>query len=92
MGYGDLFVAGLAGALLARNRKLQNRAALLVIVLAVAGDLAFFRVTEFPATVPVAVAVVVVEIWTRRGPPTAGAGEVPKAADRERGLSAGSGR
>jgi hypothetical protein len=92
MGYGDLFVAGLAGALLARNRRLQNRAALLVIVLAVAGDLAFFRVTEFPATVPVAVAVVVVEIWTRRGPPTAGAGEAPKAANRERGLSAGSGR
>jgi hypothetical protein len=92
MGYGDLFVAGLAGALLARNRRLQNRVALLVIVLAVVGDLAFFRVTEFPATVPVAVAVVAVEIWTRRGRRTAGAGEAPGGARRERGVSAGSGR
>jgi len=67
MGYGDLFVAGLAGALLARNPRLQNWTALLVIALALIGDLAFFRVTEFPATVPVAVAVVAVEIWSRRG-------------------------
>jgi hypothetical protein len=67
MGYGDLFVAGLAGALLARNPRVQNWTALLVIALALIGDLAFFRVTEFPATVPVAVAVIAVEIWSRRG-------------------------
>ncbi len=66
MGYGDLFVAGLAGALLATNPRLQNRTALLVVVLALVGDLAFFRVTEFPATVPVAVAVIAVDVWTRR--------------------------
>ena len=38
-----------------------------MIALALIGDLAFVRVTEFPATVPVAVAVVAVEIWSRRG-------------------------
>jgi hypothetical protein len=67
MGYGDLLVAGLAGALLVGDRWLQNRTAVLVMILALVGDLAFFRVTEFPATVPVALAVVAVEIWTRRG-------------------------
>jgi hypothetical protein len=82
MGYGDLFVAGLAGALLARNRWLQNRAAILVIVLAVVGDLAFVRVTEFPATVPVALVVVAVEIWTRRGRRTAGAANASGSALR----------
>lgn len=74
MGYGDLFVAGLAGALWASNPRLQNRAALLVIGLAVIGDLAFFRVTEFPATLPVAVAVIAVEVWNRRGRRRAQAG------------------
>jgi len=82
MGYGDLFVAGLAGALLAHNRGLQNRAAVLVIVLALVGDLAFFRVTEFPATVPVALAVVAVEIRTRRAGRTASATGAPGGALR----------
>jgi hypothetical protein len=67
MGYGDLFVAGLAGALLARHASQQRRAAALVIVLALVFDLAFFWVHELPATVPVAVVVMVMEGWTWRG-------------------------
>lgn len=64
MGYGDLFVAGLAGALLARRPAVQRRAAVLAIVLALAFDLLFFRVTVLPATVPIAVTVIIVEAGT----------------------------
>jgi hypothetical protein len=68
MGYGDLFVAGVLGGLLAcveaegrdGTRRLagagtlQSRGALLVALLAIASDLLFFVVDELPATVPVA--------------------------------------
>jgi hypothetical protein len=64
MGYGDLFAAGVLGGLLARGgepwRARQLRAATLVAGLALAFDLLFFAVDELPATVPVALAVVLV--------------------------------
>ena len=58
MGFGDLFVAGLLGGLLALHagRARQMRGALLATLLALAFDLLFFAVSELPATVPVAVA------------------------------------
>ncbi len=63
MGYGDLFVAGVLGGLLARGwplaRSRQTRVAGLVAVLALAFDLLFFFVDELPATVPVAVALLI---------------------------------
>jgi hypothetical protein len=65
MGYGDLFVAGLLGAVLASNVRLQRGAALLTLVLAALFDLLFFVVDELPATVPVALTVIVVEVWSR---------------------------
>ncbi len=85
MGYGDLFVAGLLGGLLARGwptesaadpaaesaappgsaRALQLRAAALVACLAVAFDLLFFTVNELPATVPVAVGLILVVLVPR---------------------------
>ncbi len=61
MGFGDLFVAALVGCLLARSRPRQLEAALLVAVLALAFDLLFFTVDELPATVPVAIALAVVQ-------------------------------
>jgi hypothetical protein len=67
MGYGDLFVAGLLGALLATDARLQRRAALLTLVLAALFDLLFLAVSELPATVPVALALIVVELWQRLG-------------------------
>lgn len=70
MGYGDLFVAGLLGGLLARGwprAHLQTRAAALVALLAVAFDLLFFFVDELPATVPVAVALLIAIAVARRG-------------------------
>ena len=63
MGYGDLFVAGLLGAVLAREGRRQWPMALLTLVLAGAFDLLFFVLNELPATVPVAVALIVGEVW-----------------------------
>jgi hypothetical protein len=62
MGYGDLFIAGALGGLLAATvgRSLQLRAAALTAILALGFDLLFFFVDELPATVPVALALVVV--------------------------------
>jgi hypothetical protein len=81
MGYGDLFVAGLLGGLLARGwpqtgegrstrdrPKIgrQARAAVLVAGLALAFDLLFFTVEELPATAPVAVGLILVVLAARR--------------------------
>src|SRR5581483_7600450 len=66
MGYGDLFIAGVLGAVLANEGLRTGRAALLVFVIAGLFDLLFLTVSELPATVPVAVALVVVEAARRR--------------------------
>jgi hypothetical protein len=86
MGYGDLFIAAALGGLLAANvsRSLQLRAAALTAMLALAFDLLFFLVDELPATVPVALALVLTILRHRpifaggRGTPTAR----PRAAAR----------
>jgi len=67
MGYGDLFVAGLLGALLAADRRLQRRGALLTLAIAALFDLLFFAVHELPATGPVALALIVTELWVSAG-------------------------
>jgi hypothetical protein len=69
MGYGDLFIAGVLGGLLAATvgRSLQLRAAGMTALLALGFDLLFFFVDELPATVPVAVALIVVILTRRRG-------------------------
>ncbi len=68
MGYGDLFVAGVLGALLASTigRRWQLGGAALAASLALAFDLLFFFVDELPATVPVALTLLVL-IARRRG-------------------------
>ena len=63
LGYGDLFVAGLLGAVLAREGRRQGPMALLTLVLAGLFDLLFFVLNELPATVPVALALIVGEAW-----------------------------
>jgi hypothetical protein len=65
LGYGDLFVAALLGAVLAANRQRQLSAALITLVLAAVFDLLFLVVSELPATVPVALALLVEEAWHR---------------------------
>jgi hypothetical protein len=72
MGYGDMFVAALLGTVMAADRQRQRAAAVLTLLLAAAFDLLFFVVNELPATVPVALALVVVEAVSavrRRSPP-----------------------
>jgi hypothetical protein len=67
LGFGDLFVAAILGAMLAGDRQLQVRAARLAACLALAFDLLFFFVSELPATVPIALTIGVLEISARRG-------------------------
>jgi hypothetical protein len=62
MGYGDLFVAGLLGAVFAHDRRLQWRAALITLVFAALFDLLFLLVNELPATVPIALALLAIQI------------------------------
>jgi hypothetical protein len=66
MGYGDLFVAALLGAVLADDRRRELAGALLTLVLAALFDLLFFVINELPATVPVAAALIVLELWASR--------------------------
>jgi hypothetical protein len=61
MGYGDLFIAGLLGALLAFAPRTQWRATLLAGALALLSDLLFFAVHELPATVPIALTLIAIE-------------------------------
>jgi hypothetical protein len=65
MGYGDLFVAGLLGAVLAIERRSSVPAALLTFAFASLMDLLFLVTDTLPATVPVALALIVVELGRR---------------------------
>jgi hypothetical protein len=60
MGYGDLFVAGALGGLLAMKmwRGVQLRGAVIAAALGLCFDLLFLLVDELPATVPVALALI----------------------------------
>jgi hypothetical protein len=66
MGYGDVFVAGVLGGVLAAEGRRQRPAALMVLIASALWDLLFFHFTTLPATVPVAVVVVLLELWRRR--------------------------
>ena len=65
MGYGDLFVAGLLGAVLASDPRRQRAGALLTFGIAALFDLLFLTISELPATVPVALALITLEIYDR---------------------------
>lgn len=65
MGYGDVFVAGLLGGILAAQGKRQAPAALLVFVLCCAWDLLFLHFNTLPATVPIGIAIIVLELKDR---------------------------
>jgi hypothetical protein len=89
IGYGDLFIAALLGALLAVTvgRATQLRAAALAALLAVVFDLLFFFVDELPATVPIALTLIVVVLTRRRRGPSrtrrareASTGDYPRRA------------
>lgn len=64
-GYGDLFVAALLGAVLASQPRRQRSAAVLTLIIAALFDLLFLVLNELPATVPVALALILIEAWPR---------------------------
>ena len=66
MGFGDLFIAAVLGAVLAESWTRQRRAALVALALALAFNLLFFAVRELPATVPIALTLIATEAWERR--------------------------
>jgi hypothetical protein len=66
MGFGDVFIAAVLGAVLARDRRLQLRGAMIAAVVCVAFDLLFFAVDELPATVPIALTLAILELDGRR--------------------------
>jgi hypothetical protein len=68
MGFGDLFIAATLGALLASDRRLQLRGAVLAAVICLSFDLLFFAVDELPATVPIALTLAVLELAGRARP------------------------
>jgi hypothetical protein len=74
MGYGDLFVAGVLGGLVAARARHRSRlrAAAVTALLAVCFDFLFFAVLELPATVPVALALIALsgELGLRRRGPS----------------------
>jgi hypothetical protein len=86
MGYGDLFVAGVLGGLLATagDRALQSRGAWLIALLAIAFDLLFFAVDELPATVPVALGLL---ILFRTGSPSGRSSSAAASESSGRGLA-----
>ncbi len=82
MGYGDLFVAALLGAVLARELRRQQVAAVLTLLVAALFDLLFLVVAELPATVPVALVLIGMEAWqwSRRRRSRAPTGAGPPAS------------
>lgn len=74
MGYADLFLPAIVGALLAARARTRNWVALLTLCFALASGALFLVVERLPATVPVALALVAVEVAgalapSRRGLP-----------------------
>lgn len=71
MGFGDFFVAALLGAVLAAEGcRYQDRAALITFAMAVVFDLLFIAMPVLPATVPVAIALLLVERRASRPRPS----------------------
>jgi hypothetical protein len=77
MGFGDVFVAAVLGALLAHDRRLQLRGAALAAIVCVSFDFLFFAVDELPATVPIALTLALLELRPPRIRPRAGSRSEP---------------
>ena len=71
MGYGDLFVAALLGSVFASRVPIQRLTAMLTLAVAAVFDLLFLIVDNLPATVPVALSLLIVQLVLARGPRTA---------------------
>jgi hypothetical protein len=72
LGYGDFFAAGVLGGILAAEGRPQVVPMLALIVVSLAWDQLFLVVDTLPATVPVAIVLIGVEVWYRVGRRRAG--------------------
>jgi hypothetical protein len=66
IGYGDLFVAAVVGAMLAAERRLQLVGAAVTLVLSMAWDQLLSLYSLLPATIPPVVALIAIQSWRRR--------------------------
>jgi hypothetical protein len=66
LGFGDLFIAAVLGALLAGDRALQLRGTAIAASVLLAFDLLFFLVSLLPATVPIALTLAILRLTERR--------------------------
>jgi hypothetical protein len=78
--YGDFFVAGLVGGILAAEHRPQAVAALAMFAVAQAFNQLYLVVESLPGTVPPAVVLVLVEAWHHRVHPPAPEGRLRGAA------------
>jgi len=65
MGFGDIFIAAVLGALLATDRRLQLTGAALAAILGLSFDFLFFALDSLPATVPIALTLAILELTGR---------------------------
>lgn len=68
MGFGDVFIAAVLGAVLAVDRRLQLTGAALAALVCLSFDLLFFAVDQLPATVPIALTLAALDLLSRRLP------------------------
>lgn len=62
MGFGDVFIAAVLGALLAADRRLQLTGAAIAAAVGLCFDFLFFALDSLPATVPIALTLAILEI------------------------------
>lgn len=65
MGFADLFVAAVLGAMLARDRALQLLGAAIAAAIGIGFDSLFFTLDQLPATVPIALALAALQLTGR---------------------------
>jgi hypothetical protein len=80
--YGDFFVAGLVGGILAAERRPQTAAAIAMVLLAQAFNQLHLIFDSLPGTVPPAVVMLAAGWWGDRGGAVARASRRPPAADQ----------
>lgn len=71
LGYGDFFAAAVVGGILATEARPQIAAALALIAVSLCWDQLFLVYDVLPATIPPAVTLIGVELWSRRRGPAA---------------------
>jgi len=83
MGFGDAFLAATVGCLLVADRRLQLRTAAVAAALGLSFDLLFFALDTLPATVPIALALLVADVTSAGVADQRDRVDAGKAGDRQ---------